>query len=161
MMPSDPGPDMSDSTLDTTLSRLTILLVDDSAALRGALRVSLQAFGCGRVVEADTVDRALDVLRANPVDLVITDWKMKPRDGIDFVRTLRDRRHSPVPHLPVIMLSAYSAEDRIRQARETGVDAFLTKPFTAANLAQTLRETLGSTSRIRAGADDAALATAS
>ncbi|OLF72173.1 hypothetical protein AWH62_09990 [Maricaulis sp. W15] len=152
---------MTDFALDTTLSRLTILLVDDSAALRGALRVSLQAFGCNRVIEADTVERALDVLRAKPVDLLITDWKMKPRDGLDLVRTLRDRRHSPAPHLPVIMLSAYSAEERIRQARQTGVDAFLTKPFTAANLAQTLRETLGSTSQHRAGAPDASLATAS
>ncbi|WP_291842251.1 response regulator [Maricaulis sp.] len=152
---------MTDFALDTTLSRLTVLLVDDSAALRGALRVSLQAFGCGRVIEADTVERALDVLRARPVDLLITDWKMKPRDGLDLVRTLRDRRHSPAPQLPVIMLSAYSAEERIRQARQTGVDAFLTKPFTAANLAQTLRETLGTNQNTRTGDTNASLATAS
>ena len=152
---------MSDFALDETLSRLTILLVDDSAALRGALRVSLQAFGCGRVIEADTVERALDVLRTKPVDLLITDWKMKPRDGIDLVRTLRDRHASPAPNLPVIMLSAYTEDERIRQARQTGVDAFLTKPFPAANLAQTLRETLRVTSHARVGAPDAPLATAS
>ena len=58
------------------LSRLRVLLVDDNAALRGALRVSLNAFGCAQVIEADTVDRALDVLASRPVDLVITDWKM-------------------------------------------------------------------------------------
>ncbi|MDF1769815.1 response regulator [Maricaulis sp.] len=152
---------MSDFALDKTLSRLTILLVDDSAALRGALKVSLTAFGCSAVIETDTVERALDVIGSRQIDLVITDWKMKPRDGIDLVRTLRDRRHSPAPNLPVIMLSAYSAEERIREARNTGVDAFLTKPFTAANLAQTLRETLGYQTHNRAGAEDAALATAS
>ncbi len=152
---------MSDFALDKTVSRLTILLVDDSAALRGALKVSLTAFGCSEVLEADTVDRALDVARSRHVDLIVTDWKMKPRDGIDLVRTLRDRRHSPAPTVPVIMLSAYNDEARIREARNVGVDAFLTKPFTAANLAQTLRETLGSLSHNRAGADDAPLATAS
>ena len=152
---------MSNDTLDQTLSRMTILLVDDSAALRGALRVSLQAFGCNRVVEVDTVERALEVLRVKPVDLVITDWKMKPRDGIDLVRTLRDRTSGLPPHLPVIMLSAYTADDRIRQARQTGVDAFLTKPFTATSLAQTLRETLGTDTHTRIGADAASIATAS
>ncbi|WP_323763112.1 response regulator [Maricaulis sp.] len=152
---------MSNDTLDQALSRMTILLVDDSAALRGALRVSLQAFGCDRVVEADSVERALDLLRVKPVDLVITDWKMKPRDGIDLVRTLRDRTSGLPPRLPVIMLSAYSADARMQQARQTGVDAFLTKPFTATSLARTLRETLGARTHIRAGADTAPIATAS
>ena len=152
---------MSTDALTDTLSRMTILLVDDSAALRGALRVSLQAFGCNRVVEVDTVERALETLRIKPIDLVITDWKMKPRDGIDLVRTLRDRHSGLPPRLPVVMLSAYTADERIRQARHTGVDAFLTKPFTATSLAQTLRETLGADTHTRIGADSAPIATAS
>ncbi|ABI66133.1 MULTISPECIES: response regulator [Maricaulis] len=152
---------MSTDALTDTLSRMTILLVDDSAALRGALRVSLQAFGCNRVVEVDTVERALETLRIKPIDLVITDWKMKPRDGIDLVRTLRDRHSGLPPRLPVVMLSAYTADERIRQARQTGVDAFLTKPFTATSLAQTLRETLGADTHTRIGADSAPIATAS
>ena len=71
------------------ITRMRVLLVDDNAALRGALRVTLQAFGCAEVLEADTVDRALDVLKSKRVDLMVTDWKMKPRDGLDLVRTLR------------------------------------------------------------------------
>lgn len=126
----------------TDLSRLRVLLVDDNAALRGALRVSLQAFGCGQVIEAGTVARALDVLSARTVDLVITDWKMRPRDGIDFVRTLRRPGANFQPRVPVIMLSAYSDSNRIAEASQAGVDAFLIKPFTAASLAATLHETL-------------------
>lgn len=72
---------MNRTETPTDPTQLRVLLVDDNAALRGALRVSLHAFGCARVHEADTVDRALDVLDSNPVDLVITDWKMAPRDG--------------------------------------------------------------------------------
>lgn len=126
----------------TDLSRLKVLLVDDNAALRGALRVSLHAFGCGQVLEADTVDRALDVMRSRSIDLVITDWKMRPRDGIDFVRTLRRPETGGQPWVPVIMLSAYSDGDRIAEARRAGVDAFLVKPFTAASLAASLRDTM-------------------
>ena len=129
------------------ITRLRVLLVDDNAALRGALRVTLQAFGCAEVLEADTVDRALDVLKSKPVDLLITDWKMKPRDGLDLVRTLRRPASSPAPFLPIIMLSAYSEDGRIAEARQCGVDTFLIKPFTAASLASVIQETLSLTNQ--------------
>ena len=133
---------MTAPELPTDLSRLRVLLVDDNAALRGALRVSLNAFGCAQVIEADAVDRALDVLASRPVDLVITDWKMQPRDGLDFVRTLRRKPTSPTAFIPVIMLSGYSDRQRIAEATAAGVDTFLVKPFTAASLAGALSETL-------------------
>lgn len=133
---------MTEPEMPTDLSRLRVLLVDDNAALRGALRVSLNAFGCAQVIEADTVDRALDVLASRPVDLVITDWRMQPRDGLDFVRTLRRQPTSPTAFIPVIMLSGYSDRQRIAEAKAAGVDTFLVKPFTAASLAGALDETL-------------------
>lgn len=126
----------------TDLTRLRVLLVDDNAALRGALRVSLNAFGCARVIETDTVDRALDVIASKTIDLVITDWKMTPRDGLDFVRTLRTAFDGPAAAIPVLMLSAYSDRARIAEASRAGVDAFLVKPFTAASLAGALGDTL-------------------
>jgi len=133
---------MTQSETITDLTRLRVLLVDDNAALRGALRVSLNAFGCARVMETDTVDRALDVLASKSVDLVITDWKMTPRDGLDFVRTLRTAFDGPAAVVPVLMLSGYSDRARIAEASQAGVDAFLVKPFTAASLAGALGETL-------------------
>lgn len=130
----------TDTTIDPT--RLRVLLVDDNAALRGALRVSLHAFGCAEVIEADTVDRALDVLASRTVDLIITDWKMSPRDGLDFVRTLRRPSQGAVAGVPVIMLSAYSDEQRIAEAVRAGVDTFLVKPFTAPTLVAALNDSL-------------------
>ncbi|WP_417493881.1 response regulator [Maricaulis sp.] len=128
--------------LEDILSQTRVLVVDDNAALRGVLRVSLQAFGCARVTETGTVAQALELLKSQPVDLVITDWKMKPRDGIDLVSSIRSPLTSPCPGLPVIMLTAYADTDRIRQARRAGVNAFLIKPVTASALAGCLRDVL-------------------
>jgi two-component system chemotaxis response regulator CheY len=133
---------MMTMALEEILSQTRVLVVDDNAALRGVLRVSLQAFGCARVIESGTVTQALDILKAQPVDLVITDWKMKPRDGLDLVSTIRSPLTSPRPGLPVIMLTAYAGTDRIRLARRAGVNAFLIKPVTAAALAGCLRDVL-------------------
>ncbi|MBR9825726.1 MAG: response regulator [Alphaproteobacteria bacterium] len=117
-----------------------VILVDDNAALRGILRAALQSFGFRRVMEADCVDSALEQLSRQRTDLVITDWKMSPRDGLDLVRALRAPATSPAPFVPVIMLTAYSDGERIKQARDAGANAFLVKPFTAATLATTIRE---------------------
>ena len=135
-------PRMTNAALETLLSRLRVLLVDDNAALRGALRVSLQAFGCAEVVETDSVDRALAEIETGRIDLVITDWKMSPRDGLDLVRNLRAPETGAAPDLPILMLSAYCDAERISAAHAAGVTAFLNKPFTAASLAATLSEAL-------------------
>jgi len=128
--------------LEDILPRIRVLVVDDNAALRGVLRVSLQAFGCAKVTETGTVAQALELLKSQPIDLVITDWKMKPRDGMDLLSSIRSPMTSPCPGLPVIMLTAYADTDRIRQARRAGVNAFLVKPVTASALACCLRDVL-------------------
>jgi len=130
---------MSYETLDRSLHDLRVLVVDDNAALRGLLRVSLQAFGCMNVVEASSVDNALEVLNSETVNLLITDWKMTPKDGIELVRTIRTPATSPAPYLPIIMLTGYSDASRANLAKDAGVNEFLIKPFTAEALANCIR----------------------
>jgi len=130
---------MSYETLDRSLRGLRVLVVDDNAALRGLLRVSLQAFGCMNVVEASSVDTALEILNSETVNLLITDWKMTPKDGIELVRTIRTPATSPAPYLPIIMLTGYSDASRAGLAKDAGVNEFLIKPFTAEALANCIR----------------------
>lgn len=110
---------------------ICVLVADDSAAMRGIVRAVLSAFGVQSVVEAEDGHAAAEALKTHAVDLVICDWKMKPGDGLGFVKWLRDPAASPAPALPVIMLTAYSEPRRIAQAREAGATEFLAKPFTA------------------------------
>jgi len=127
---------------DYGISRQRVLVVDDNAALRGLLRVSLNAFGVAKVTDVDGVDRALAQLRHDPYDIVLTDWKMRPRSGFDLLRELRDPQRTPAPGVKVIMLTAYDDAERITMARAAGANGFLVKPFTAASLSQTLREVI-------------------
>jgi two-component system chemotaxis response regulator CheY len=129
-------------TKDTPLSQLRVLVVDDNAALRGVLRISLQAFGCKAVLESSSVEHALDLLKSGTIDLLITDWKMSPKDGIDLVTALRNPVNSPSPFIPVIMLTAYSNTSHFKQARDAGVNEFLIKPFTAESLAHCINDAI-------------------
>lgn len=74
------------------LKNLKCLIVDDNANMRSLLRTILTSLGMRgkNIIEAYCVKNAMDVLSSGDIDLVITDWKMEPVSGIDFVRQLRN-----------------------------------------------------------------------
>lgn len=119
---------------DRALTKVRFLIVDDNAAMRGLIRAVLAAFGCDYVFEAADAKRALGILSVEQIDILITDWKMSPVDGLSLVRFLRDPEKSANPFIPIIMLTAYAEPSRVREARDAGVTEFLVKPFSAEQL---------------------------
>jgi len=99
--------------------------------MRILLRELLRAIGVRKILEAADGSAAMTTLRQHVVDIIITDLAMVPVDGVDFVRLLRNSRDSPNPMCPVIMLSGHTTERRIFEARDAGVNEFLSKPLTA------------------------------
>lgn len=119
---------------DYDFSKLSVLVVDDSRAIRSMLVNFLRDFGVAQIFEAVDAEQAyLDIVELKP-DLVITDWRMPPTDGIDLVRRIRKEPDSPNPYIPVIMLTGFAELQRVRQARDAGVTAFLAKPISGAAL---------------------------
>jgi CheY-like chemotaxis protein len=110
---------------------LKILLVDDNHHMRVLLSEILRAIGVREVFEATDGAEALKSLRANQIDIIMTDLAMQPLDGIDFVRLLRNSPDSPNPMAPVIMITGHSTHRRVQEARDVGVNEFLSKPVTA------------------------------
>lgn len=119
-------------------SEQSVLIVDDSSALRGALRAVLQAIGVERVIEAADALDAINILRSEDISLTITDWKMEPMDGLALVRAVREGAVGPNVDLPMIMLTAYDDARYQAQAMQAGVSYFLAKPFTATTLVEAL-----------------------
>jgi CheY-like chemotaxis protein len=109
---------------------LRLLLVDDNHHMRLLLTEILRAIGVREVVEATNGAEALQALRNNPIDIVMTDLAMQPMDGIDLVRRLRGG-DSPNPMVPVIMITGHSTLRQVAEARDAGVTEFLSKPVTA------------------------------
>jgi two-component system chemotaxis response regulator CheY len=110
---------------------LKILLVDDNHHMRVLLTEILRAIGVKLIFEAADGAEALQMMRAHPIDIVMTDLAMQPLDGIDFVRLLRTSEDSPNPLAPVIMITGHSTMRRVGEARDVGVTEFLSKPVTA------------------------------
>ena len=104
--------------------------------MRGVLRKMLGCDGT-EVLEAHDGKHALEVLAAEPVDCVISDWNMPRMKGIDLLR--RVRQDAALAHLPFVMVTAEAMAQNVAEADAARVSAYLTKPFTAEGLWTTLR----------------------
>lgn len=116
----------------------SILIVEDDSIHRETLAKIFAQAGYG-VTVAPNVQRALQQLEQQSVDLVLTDLKMPGKDGLDLVRALRNRR--PVPK--VIIMTAYGTRDSYFEAKALGVSGFLLKPLARDYLLGVVRNVLG------------------
>ncbi len=112
-------------------SDLRVLVCDDSRQIRSLITSFLFGFGVKDVSEAVDAEDAFQCLVEFDPDLVITDWNMPPTDGLEFVDRVRNSPDSPNPYVPIIMLTGYTELHRVKQARDSGISAFLAKPVSA------------------------------
>lgn len=120
------------------LSDMSILIVEDVRAMRAIIKTILFNFGIQNIAEASDGQSALEALRKQTADIVITDICMEPMDGIEFTRQLRRSDNGLNPYIPVLMVSGHTEVSRVKDALGAGVTAFLAKPVTPANLRKKL-----------------------
>jgi len=113
-----------------------VVVVEDEPGIRDVLRVLLTTANY-RVVEAENAARGELEARAHKPDLLLLDLGLPDRDGVDLIR--RVRAWSAVP---IIVLSARTAEDQKIAALDAGADDYVTKPFAAAELLARVRAAL-------------------
>ncbi len=112
-----------------------MLLADDNADMREYLQRLLR--GSYQVTAVADGQAALEAVRAQPFDLVISDVMMPGLDGLQLVGALRADSH--VPDLPVLLLSARAGQEAAIEGLEAGADDYLVKPFSAAELLARVR----------------------
>ena len=112
------------------ITKLDIMVVDDSSTMRAILKMILSKLGVKRLRMFHDAAEAYEAFRKEPSDIVITDWVMTKMSGIELVERLRNPKKSPHPSVPIIMITSNAARDEVLKAVESGVDNYLTKPVT-------------------------------
>jgi two-component system chemotaxis response regulator CheY len=120
--------------MDRSLARMKVLVVDDNQHMTNIVKAILRGFDVKDLFEAHNAMDGFNILRTNTVDLVITDYAIRPQDGCYFTRMLRNSPDSTHHFVPIIMLTAYAERSKVELARDAGVTEFCAKPVTATEL---------------------------
>jgi two-component system chemotaxis response regulator CheY len=118
---------------------MKIIIADDSRTARFLIRQYLEMAGFFQAdfIEVESGREALDHLKENAVDLVITDYKMPEMDGLDLLRRVKA---SPKLHdLPVLVITSFANQAKIDELLENGAFAVLQKPLSLSKLHETVK----------------------
>jgi len=115
---------------------MRVLVCEDDVVVAKVIQVALEHEKVEGVYVKDG-DRALDLLRKNTFDLIITDIHMPYYKGDDVLRLVREEQRKDTP---IIMISSDNEEEVISLALRSGVNEFISKPLDADKLAVKLKK---------------------
>lgn len=120
---------------------IKILIVDDFATMRRIMKNILKQIGFTNIHEADDGTTALEELKKNNFDLIISDWNMPKMTGLELLKTVRaDQAYKEVPFL---MVTAEAQKQNVIEAVQAGVSNYVVKPFTAEAISEKLEKIMG------------------
>jgi two-component system, chemotaxis family, chemotaxis protein CheY len=126
---------------------MKVLLADDSAVMRRIIRSLLEEVGVTSAKEAADGAEALALFEAGQFDLVLTDWNMPNKSGLEVVREIRAKGST----VPIVMITTEGEKERIADAIFTGASDYLVKPFDREKLLAMLNKHVNSKSGDAAG----------
>ncbi|HEX6837607.1 MAG TPA: response regulator [Polyangia bacterium] len=121
-------------------SRHRVLVVEDSATMRGFVTAALEAAGPYAVTQAESGFHALKILPRGRYDLIITDINMPDINGLELVRFIRESETHKAT--PLLIISTDGREADRDRGLKLGANAYLTKPFQPEQLLEIVRSLL-------------------
>jgi two-component system phosphate regulon response regulator PhoB len=119
--------------------RAKLLIVDDEPAIREMVSFQLGRFGYSCRSAADA-EEAADAIQQQRPDLILLDWMMPGKSGIEFAQELRDNHYTR--DIPIILLTARGEENDKITGFGAGADDYITKPFSSKELLARIKAVL-------------------
>ena len=119
-------------------SDLKFLIVDDFSTMRRIVRGLLKEMGCNNADEAEDGAIALQMLKTQKFDFVVSDINMPNMNGFDLLKAIK--AEDGLKHLPVLMVTAEARKEDIVLAAQAGAAGYIVKPFTKATLEEKVQK---------------------
>ncbi|MBW2061192.1 MAG: response regulator [Deltaproteobacteria bacterium] len=119
-------------------TNMKILIVDDFSTMRRILKNILRQLNFNDIVEADDGSTAVDILKKEKIDLIISDWDMPKMTGIELLRHVR--QSEGIHDTPFLMVTAEAQQDNIIEAVKAKVSNYVVKPFTTETLSDKINK---------------------
>ena len=119
---------------------IRILIVDDFATTRRILKNILKQIGFINIFEADDGTTALEEIRKNSFDLIISDWNMPKMTGSELLKAVRSKHE--LKNVPFLMITPEIQKQNIIELIQDETSNYIVKPFTAEQLAEKIEKIL-------------------
>lgn len=120
---------------------MRVLVVDDQQSMRGLTRHCLERMGVTQVTDVSSGEKAMEVVKNEKFDLIVCDWNMDGISGLDLLTNIR--KNPVISKLPFIMATSESSKSQVMAAKKAGVNNYVLKPFSAADLKTKIEAVLG------------------
>ena len=117
-------------------TQLSILIVDDVSTVRSFLSQTLMHLGIENVKEASTAKQCISECQAANYNMIFLDIELPDGDGKELIAQINDIN----PETNVVMVSAHSAVENVKEAIDKGAKGFAVKPFTPKKIAAMLKK---------------------
>jgi two-component system, chemotaxis family, chemotaxis protein CheY len=117
---------------------IKVLIVDDFATMRKVVRNLLKQVGYEDIVEAEDGVMALKALKAQKIDVIVSDWNMPNMTGLELLKAVR--ADADLAKTPFLMVTAEALQDNVVAAVKAGVNNYIVKPFTAEVLNEKIKK---------------------
>lgn len=119
-------------------NKMRILIVDDFATMRRIVKNILKQLGYENILEADDGASALEVLKREKIQFIISDWNMPQMSGIELLKTVRATEEWK--DLPFLMVTAEGQKENVIEAVKNRVNNYIVKPFTPETLMEKINK---------------------
>jgi two-component system chemotaxis response regulator CheY len=119
-------------------SRMNILVVDDFSTMRRIIKNILRQLGYINILEADDGTSAMEVLRSEKGDFIISDWNMPQMTGIELLTAVRTSEEWE--DMPFLMVTAEGQKENVIEAVKNRVNNYIVKPFTPETLMEKINK---------------------
>ena len=118
----------------------SILIVEDSSTTRALIRAVIEEMGDFTIIEAGSGFEALKLLPAQPINIIITDVNMPDINGLELISFIKNNPR--YTHIPLIIVSTERSEEDKKRGISLGAMAYITKPFKAQELQETVKRAM-------------------
>jgi len=115
------------------LKEIRTLLVDDDEFIRDSLSIAFKNKGCF-MRTAETAEEGLQALHEESFDLIICDFRLPGKNGLEFLRSIRNSQ----PEILCVLITAYRDKPISSEASAMGIHEFIEKPFSVGVLIKSL-----------------------
>ncbi len=117
---------------------MKFLVVDDSSTMRRIVANTINKIGYKDITLAEDGQDAINKMKKNNFDIIMTDWNMPNMNGLELVKSARKMEN--YKEIPIIMITTEGGREQVLIALKNGVNNYIVKPFNAATLQTKLED---------------------